>query len=206
MDTWFASSLFVRIFGDSPVDVFVNSALIAVLIYFSWRLVVHPIVDIIINISALFRKIDLGVLEITPPKQSSVQPLNTQSLFAVLQQQFGQHSPVSFEIAGSKKDGIRYRVVAARQYLPSIQKQFASYMPELKFKQLDTFMTLSESTRIFNIRQTRHFAYPLKPHEDLDRSDPIAFIAGSMTRLHGDEEVALQLVVRRYNSRKAQRI
>lgn len=35
MDTWFASSLFVRIFGDSPVDVFVNSALIAVLIYFS---------------------------------------------------------------------------------------------------------------------------------------------------------------------------
>lgn len=206
MDTLFALSLFVRIFGDSPVDVIVNSAVIAVLIYYSWRLAVHPIVDIIINISALFRKVDIGVLEITPPKRSSAQPLNTQSLFAVLQQQFGQHRPVSFEIIGSKKDGIRYRVIAPRQSLPSIQKQFASYMPELKFKEFDTPMVLPDGTRIFSIRQSRHFAYPLKPHEDLDMSDPIAFIAGSMTRLQGDEEVALQLVVRRYSARKARRI
>lgn len=197
---------FIQLFGDSPSEYVVNSLLMVFIAYWLWRLLLNPVLTVSRNLWMLRTKRDLAVLEITPPKQLSVQPLSTQSLFAVLQQHLTRHGGMSLEIVGSKKDGIRYRVVAPRQFIPSIQKLFASYMSELKFKQLDTPLVLPEGARIFSIRQSRHLAYPLKPHEDFGMTDPIAFITGSMTRLHSDEEVALQLVVRRYSARKARRI
>jgi hypothetical protein len=197
---------FLQLFGDSPRDYVVNSALMAFIAYWAWRLLLKPLLTIIGNLLALRAKRDIGLLEITPPKQSAGQPLNTQSLFSVLQQHIGRRSPVSFEIVGSKKAGIQYRVIAAEHDLPSIQKQFAAYMPELKFKRIDTVPALCPGAKVFDIKQARHFAYPLKPHEDLTQTDPIAFIAGSMTRLKGDEEVAVQLVVRQHYSRKVSRV
>ncbi len=202
----FASSLLVQIFGDTPIRVAVNSVFIIIVGYWLWRIVLKSFIDILINFHALFAQNRLNTLEIIPPKQSALHPLNTQSLFAILQQQLGQRSVVSFEIVGTKKSGIKYRVVASRQDIPSIQKHFASYMSELKFKQLAIPPAPKQDALIFGIRQSRHFAYSLKPHVDLEKSDPIAFIAGSMTRLGDDEEVALQLVIRRYTSLKAQRI
>ncbi|OYW85581.1 hypothetical protein B7Z17_02060, partial [Candidatus Saccharibacteria bacterium 32-49-10] len=78
------------------------------------------------------------------------------------------------------------------------------YLPELRFKQLP--VEEDHDLSVFSIIQSRHFAYPLKPHQDLIKTDPIAFITGSMTHLEDDEKVALQLVVRRYASRKAVKI
>lgn len=193
-------------FGDNPTDYAINSALMAFIVYWVWRLLLQPLFTIIANLWALRTKRDIAVLEITPPKQSAVQPPNTQSLFTVLQQHIYNQSPVSFEIVGNKKSGIKYRVVAESRDLPSIQKHFAAYMPELKFKQVDAVPKLQQGTDVLRIKQTRPFAYPLQPHEDLATTDPIAFIAGSMTRLRDDEEVAFQLVLRRYRSRKVQRI
>ena len=94
---------FLQLFGDSPRDYVVNSALMAFIAYWAWRLLLKPLLTIIGNLLALRAKRDIGLLEITPPKQSAGQPPNTQSLFAVLQQHIGRRSPVSFEIVGSKK-------------------------------------------------------------------------------------------------------
>lgn len=197
---------FLQLFGDSPRDYLVNSALMAFIVYWAWRLLLEPLFTIMGNLWALRARRDIAVLEITPPKQSTVPPPNTQSLFAVLRQHTDSHSPISFEIVGSKKSGIQYRVVAARKDILSIQKNFAAYMPELKFKQVDSPPEMRPGTGVMDLKLSRHFAYPLKPHEDLTLSDPIAFIAGSMARLQDDEEVALQIVLRRFDSRAARRI
>ncbi|MEO5949843.1 MAG: type IV secretion system DNA-binding domain-containing protein [Candidatus Saccharimonadales bacterium] len=206
MNIQFASSLFTRIFGDGPLSMIINTAIIVGLVYYTWRRVFRPVSDTITRIVAFSRPRELGALEITPPKQSTIHPHNTQSLFAILQQQITSGSPVSFEIIGSKKKGITYRVIAERQDLPSIQKHFASYMTELRFNQVELSLEPRENVLVSSIRQSRHFAYPLKPHVGLEQSDPIAFIAGSMTRLRDEEEVTLQLVTRRYTSRRAQKI
>ena len=201
-----AFSGFIQLFGDSVQEVLIYSALMALMAYWIWRIILQPLTVIAMNVWHVIAKRDLGVLEVIPPKQLATQPLNTQNLFAVLQQHFDRKTPVSFEMIGSKKGGLIYRVVAAKHDLPSIQKQFASYMPELKFRQLNGQLKAHVDSRVYSIKQARHFAYPLKPNDDLTKTDPIAFIAGSMTRLQDDEEVALQLVVRQYTSRKASRI
>jgi len=199
------SSLFVTIFGDTPAKIAINGVLVAVIIYWCWRLIIQPLVNIIRSIRAYFANAPLQALELIPPKCSEVDPQSTQDLFAILGQQLNRNEVVSFEIVGSKQFGIRYRVVAPASSLLSIQKHFASYLPELRFKYLKKL----DDTRmldVYNIAQSRHFAFPLKPHKELQKSDPIAFINGAMTHLTDNEEVVMQLVVRRYTSRQADRI
>ena len=196
----------MQLFGDSPSDYIINSLLLLLTAYLLWRFLLSHIVTVSRNLWALTVKRDLGVLEITPPQKPATTPQNTQSLFAVLRQYCNPQSPISLEITGNKKQGIRYRVIAAKKDIPSIQKHFASYMPELKFKQIDIVPSLQPNAGILDMKQSRYFTYPLKPHEDLEETDPIAFIAGSMTRLQADEEVALQLILRRYDSREGRRI
>ncbi len=197
-------TLFIRIFGDTLLETAVNSALIIVIIVLLWRIAIRPMITIAVNIHALFKQQALALLEITPPKRSEIHPESTKNLVSVLQQQLARYDAVSLEIIGTKKDGIRYRIVAPSQVIDSIQKHLASYLPELRFKQLP--LDKGSDSSIFTIAQSRHFAYPLKPHEDLAKSDPIAYIAGSMTQLEPDEKITMQLVIRPYSSRKAMRI
>jgi hypothetical protein len=201
-----ASTLLVQVFGDTPIKIAINSVLVALVGYWFWRIVLKPLMSIAINIKSQLIKTELGVLEIIPPKILAVMPQHTQNLFSVLQHQLGKYDTLSLEIIGTKHNGIKYRAVAAKRDIPTIQKHLASYMPNLTFKQGADLPELKKNMRIYSIRQSRHFAYPLKPHEAWEESDPIAFIAGSMTRLHEDEEVTLQLVLRRYASPKSRHI
>lgn len=200
------SSLFTQIFGDTPFDIFVNCVLLALIAFWIWRLVVQPTASVLSNIRSIFKRKGLAALEVIPPKKSTTHPLNTQNLLATLNQQLGEHDVVSLEIIGTKKQGIRYRVVAPSQHIPSIQRQFASYMPELRFKYTTKDLDVQPGALIFRIAQLRHFAYPLKHHDDLEKSDPVAFLVGSLTNLDSDESVSLQLSLRRYSSRKAKNI
>jgi len=199
------SSLFVAIFGDTPTKIAVNSVLAAAILYLCWQLIIKPLIDIIRNTRDYFADAQLQAFELIPPKRSEVDPQSTQDLFTILGQQLSRNETVSFEIVGNKQSGIRYRVVATAHSISSIQKHFASYLPELKFKHTKKLDDANQFD-VYAIKQSRHFAYPLKPHNDLQKSDPIAFIHGAMTHLDDDEEVAMQLVVRRYTSRQASRI
>jgi hypothetical protein len=199
-------SLLVKIFGDTPFEAVVNSVLIAIILILLWRIAIKPSVTVAMNIYALIKanKLKLATLEIIPPKRSEISPASTTDLISILQQQLGKYDAISLEITGSKEAGIQYRIIADEQEIDSIQKHLASYLPELKFKR--SSMEAVTTLNVFSVKQSRHFAYPLKPHEDLATTDPIAFIAGSMTQLKEDENVTLQLVMRRYSSRKAMRI
>ena len=128
MSIRFASALLVHIFGSSPLLVVLNSALILFIAYLIWRLLLAPAVDISNNVKALFTLRDLGALEIIPPKSIDSDPAHTQNLMSVLRQIAGKHKVISLEIIGTKQMGIRYRVVAQSDILPSIQKHFSSYM------------------------------------------------------------------------------
>ncbi|HET9174615.1 MAG TPA: type IV secretion system DNA-binding domain-containing protein [Candidatus Saccharimonadales bacterium] len=200
-----ASSAFVSVFGSSHISVVINVVLIGVLAYLVWRFVLVPAFEIASSLTAALTPVSLAALEITPPRTTHTDPLNTQSLLAVLQQHLEDHQVMSLEIVGTKKTGIRYRVVADERLLPSIQKHFASYMPELKFKEVGRTSPPAHA-RLITIRQGRHYALPLKPHADLAKSDPIDFIAGAMTQLQANEEIIFQLVVRRYESQQASRL
>lgn len=202
----FTISPLTDILGHTPLMVALNSALILVIAYMLWRIVLRPALNIVINIRALFAPRELGVMEIIPPRVTDAHPLNTQNLFSVLQQQLGRHEVVSFELTATKKAGIKYRVIAPSDSLPGIQRHFASYMPELKFKEVTGKLEMRAGTLLYVIRQSRHFAFPLIPHDDPIKTDPVAFLAGSLTQLQDEEEITLQLVTKRYTSRQAVRI
>lgn len=197
-------SLLIKIFGDTPLEVIINSVLLALIAFILWRIVIRPIITFVMNLRSRLNSKPLTSLEIIPPKQSDIHPQSTQNLISILQQRLGKYDAVSLEITGTRKEGIRYHIVAPEDDISSIQKHLASYLPEIRFKQLAIDSRSDQGA--YSIIQSRHFAYPLKPHEDLVKSDPIAFIAGSMTHLNPDEQVTMQLVIRRYSSRKALRI
>ena len=202
----FAVQFLTQIFGDTPLAITVNVALIAFIIYLLWRIMLRPALDVAIGIRSLFKPRRLGTLEITPPARTDSHPLNTQSLFSILQQSMDRHEVISFEMVSTKNSGITYRVVATNDDLASIQKHFAAYIPELKFKLSPGSKEVKAGTLFYTIRQARHFAYPLQPHNELEKTDPTVFIAGSLTQLQDDEEVTLQLLTKRYTSREAGRI
>ncbi len=202
----FSISSYSHILGDSPAEVVISSALIVFVFYWLWRIMIRPLIDVAANLKTFYGGKDLGVLEIIPPLRNESDPLSTESLIAALRALLGRHEVVSLEIAGTKKTGIRYRVVAAKKNLPVIQKLFASYIPELKFKQITPDTELPGDVALLKIKQSRHFAFPLKPHEDLAKADPVAFIAGSLTQLGDEEELVLQMALGRYSSKTASRL
>lgn len=206
MLTQLATSILVDIFGDTPLKVVVNSAVILFTAYWLWRIVLRPLLDIFANLLAFTSEKQLGTLEITPPIKPSAHPAHTENLLSVLQGQLHKNEIVSLEIVGTRKTGITYRVIAEQHALASLQKLFASYMPEAKFKRLKSVPRLDDEAHVLVIQQTRHFALPLKPHEDLDKTDPAAFIIGSLTQLKDDEEISLQLTIKPYTSSKASRL
>ena len=206
MTTQSTTSFLIFIFGDSPIKIVINSILLTIIIYIVWRLVIHPVVNILLNILANFRHEELSELQIIPPKQNDIDPLNTQNFFAVLQQLMPRRGSLSLEIFNSKKSGIVYKIIAPSYLISSIQKHLASYIPGLKFNNSDMPSTSKSDMKIFRIKQSRHFAYPLKSYSDNEKIDPAVFIAGSMTRLDDDEEITLQITTQPYLSKKAHRI
>lgn len=202
----FATSYIRTLLGDSTNEYIINGLLLTAIFYIVWRYIFKPAENIIRSALLVLQQRELQMLEITPPKLNEVYPLSTTNLFNIVRQQLGKYGVLSLEIASSKNDGIRYRIIASARLIPSMQKHLASYMPELRFKQTNTVPALPRGTHIYGFKQARHFAYPLKMNMDLAQSDSIAFMTGSMTQLEKDEQMTLQIVVRSFSSRLADRI
>lgn len=199
------SSLITNTLGDTPSDIVLSSIIIVVLGMFAWRFVVKPAIMVIMSLRMRMKSKNsiLGALEIIPPKHSEISPEETQDLISIVQQQLGSYNTVSLEITASKKTGIRFRVVALENQIDSIQKHFASHLPELRFKQVPIDSQEDATASVFGVGLSMPYAYPLKSHGDLSKADPISYITGAMTHLEADEQMTLQLVLRRYSSRTA---
>lgn len=200
----FSTSLFTRIFGDTTTEILINAAVLSLLVYILYRYLFVPLRSIAQDIAEYFKKRELVCIEITPPHKNEIDPDHTKNLVHTLQRLYTKER-LAFEVTSNKKDGIRYQIVAEAQSAASIKKQLTSYMPELKLKAVKLQQKRAVAN-IYSFRQRRHFAYPLKTYVTNERSDPISYLAGSMTNLDSNESVTLQLVVKPYSSNSVSRI
>lgn len=148
-------------------------------------------------------------LELTPPANQD--SLDTQQLFSVmhgikngrtfLERALGTKTVFSLEIKATKQLGIRYLVETDEQAIIGIEQNIAAYLPEVRFKRLETQATQPDSVVAF--KQEGHFAYPLKAQGG---ADPLAYITGAMTKLNDDEAIDMQLIVTPVDAPEAKRL
>lgn len=188
------------LFGDTPFEVIYSSVLWAITLYLLYRWVWQPLAAIASGVMKFWKlpKTPRVFLEITPPKHSEKSPEATQNLFAILQKVIDKSEVLSLEIVSSREQGIRYLVCTYEADIPLLKRHLASFLPEVRFRVLKDTPELSASgqyQRVQEIKQTRHYGFPLRIQEDLGISDPIAYIAGSMTKLESGETIVMQMVL-----------
>jgi len=193
--------------GDTFFERIFSAVILVTVGYFAYRWVLEPVYTSLRGMWNFWKMRDKPAvfLEITPPTHSEKSPLATQQLFSILQQFTDDGIVLSLEMVASRKEGIRYLVRLHPDDAPALQQQLASYLPEAQFRVLDELSQSEEATqhpfrRVYEIKQSRHYAYPLQAHEDLTQSDPVAYIAGAMTKLKPDETMTMQLILAPHHS------
>lgn len=203
---------FLNFLGRNLFERTLSVILLALAAYLAYRWVLEPVYTALRGMWNFWRlrNVKASFLEVTPPAHSEKQPIATQQLFAVLQRLTGRDETLSVEIVSSHKEGIRYLIRALPGDIPTIQRHVASYLPEAQFRVLDSFELPDEATskpnRVQEIKQADHYAFPLQPQEDLMASDPVAYIAGAMTKLEPDETIIMQMVIAPHHSHWTARI
>jgi hypothetical protein len=144
-------------------------------------------------------------LELTPPAGSDRASLATQRLFSVLHGLDASRTPkervlrrkVSFslEVVSTKKEGIRFILRVPKADAANIERTINSYMPEVRTKRTSDYLVEHRWGRVVEVNQTGHFAYPLHFQAEFAGYDPMAYLAGAMTKLRDDELMAIQVVV-----------
>lgn len=173
--------------------------------YWIYRLIVQPVGIALQGMWRFWRmrKRPMATLEITPHKHIDKAPLATEHLFGIIESLMGKYDIMPLEIDASREDGIRYLIHTAPDNIVPLQRQIAAYLPEAKFKVIDTAEPLEATnphTYALDIKQSRHYAYPLQAHEDLSVSDPANYIAGAMTKLKPGERLTMQVVLTPHSS------
>jgi hypothetical protein len=195
---------FLNFLGNTLFEQVLSTALLVVVAYLVYRFVLEPLYIALTGMWNFWklRNRPSTILEVTPPEHTEKSPLATQQLFTVLQQLIHSDEVMPIEIDATHKDGIRYLVRVHPADVATLQRQIASYLPEAKFRMLEstTKRAGSPHSRIFEVKQAFHYAYPLKAHEELEQSDPVAYIAGAMSKLKPGEKVTMQLVLAPHHS------
>ena len=187
-----------------------------------WPLAV-AIVGSVVGVIALFLLIriianrrylshrDMVWLEITPPSNIAKTPQATEQLFSVLhgaraarhlKEMLYNRSPVmSFEIASTRNDGIRYLLQVERSRSANVQKTVTSYIPDSKVKEIKRQSTDVDS--VIEFQEVGHYVLPLTLTSIFEQHDPLGYVTGAMTQLADDEEITLQLVATPVRLREA---
>lgn len=194
---------FLNFLGDNLVQQALSVTILALAGYWAYRWVLQPVYDTLAGMwnPWRLRKKKAVFLEITPPTQSDKSPVATQQLLGILQRQLGRWGVASLELVSSRAEGIRYLIRVLPDEAAALQRHVASYLPNVRFRTLEDGSLLPDAQadgkycQALEVKQSRHYAYPLQPQEELELSDPVAYIAGAMAKLQPDEAVALQVVV-----------
>lgn len=143
------------------------------------------------------------LLELTPPAHTARAPRATQELFSVIhgfrasqtlkQKLLRRDVVLSFEIASTRAGGIRYLVQADERLADSLHQAITAYLPQIKVAKVKD--TLTDKMQTVEFKQTGHYAFPLALSSSLEQHDPVAYLAGAMTKLASDEQIRFQLVL-----------
>ena len=183
----------------------VSVALIVVLIRFGVRLRSW--------LHLLQRK--LVFLELTPPAFTSRTPLATQKLISVIHAQrasrshkeklLGRDIVVAPEMPASYETGVRFIVQVEQRLAAGLQQAITAYLPDVKVQEVADFLPdkADKSWQVIDFKQTGHYAFPLAAHTSLEQHDPVAYLAGAMTKLAQDELMSFQLILTPVKLREA---
>lgn len=146
-------------------------------------------------------------IELTPPAFASRTTEATAQLFSVIHGQRAARTlfdkllrrevVMALEIVSIRQGGIRYVLQVEEQLAGSLQQAITSYLPDCKVAIVADYLPKASSgKRIVNFRQSSHYAFPLTIQSSLDKHDPVAYLAGAMSKLAPGELIALQIVLK----------
>lgn len=150
-------------------------------------------------------------LELTPPAGIARTPRATQELFTVLHGLQSSRSlrdkllhrnvVLSCEITSTRQQGIRYLLQVDSKLAESVRHAITSYLPQMKVTEVPD--TLPKAMQIIEFKQTGHYAFPLASVSSLEQHDPVAYLAGVMTKLATNEHVRFQIILTPVKLREA---
>jgi len=153
-------------------------------------------------------------LELTPPASIEKTPESTMQLFSVIhglraarsfKERLLDRAPVlDFEIVSTKRDGIRYLIEVEQPQADILQKAITAYIPDAKVKQIDYQPATAES--VIEFKQQHHYVLPLTSTRTFEQHDPLSYVTAAMTKLEGNEQLTMQLVVSPVKLNEASRL
>lgn len=185
--------------------------------FLPWVIAVAVIVSLVflvlklLSVRRLVRRKSV-FLELTPPANTARAPRATQELFAVIHglrsnrtlrdRLLRREVVLSFEVSSTRKQGVRYLVRVDARHADNLQQAIVSYLPQIKVTEVPE--TLAEDgMQVVEFKQTGHFAFPLATIGSLDQHDPVAYLAGALTKLRSDEQIRFQIVLTPVRLREA---
>jgi len=148
-------------------------------------------------------------LEITPPVDTKIQNVSNAQLFNLIMGLLEQRSwkdkltfrqiSASFEIISRKETGIQFIVRIPKSYASTFEKTLRAYTPDINIKTIDDYLSPKETSnqiKVLEFGQQKHFSLPLNEQADLNKHDPLAYLASNMSRLSDGELLAIQVVLK----------
>ena len=152
----------------------------------------------------------LVFLELTFPSTTNKTAHATEQFFTLLHtlagqrhfihQLFGHTKRYSLELVATRENGIRYILVASKSDASIIERSLLSYLPGIKIRRCEDYLLNPRRqkprirSRIIELQQAGDFAFPLQTQKLLEEHDPIAYLAGNMTKLGLTELMAFQVI------------
>lgn len=214
------ANFFQHIFGTSRTSEVINTAIVIFGLTLIIVFVVLPIARLVLD-ALDFRRLrsrSKVFLEITPPAVSTKTPHATAQWLGALHgllrnsrtdRLLHRKRLLPLEVVSTRTEGIRYIAQLNPQDVAIFKQLLVSYLPTVRFREVQDYLPAFEKAsevRIMEFKQAGHFAYSLAPQDILSQHDPIAFIAGAMTKPLPDELIAFQLVLSPASSRVAAKV
>jgi hypothetical protein len=144
------------------------------------------------------------VMQILVPRENEKASLAAEQMFAsihgILEDHIKCPDVVSFEVASTEEDGIRFYVVAPQHLSRFIEGQIYAQYPNADIKYVQDYVKKdSPKEEIFvttgEIEMEKDYIFPIKTFRSFE-VDPLAAITGAMSELNRGEKVWLQIIVR----------
>lgn len=155
---------------------------------------------------------DMVWFELTPPASAERSPRATQELFSVihgfrasrplLHRLLGRPVTIGLEMSSTRAEGIRYLAYVEKRLAGSFHQAITAYLPQIKVAEIDEQVPVAMRTMEF--KETGHYAFPLASVFSLEQHDPVAYLAGAMTKLAAGEQIRFQLIVTPVKLREAE--
>jgi hypothetical protein len=137
-------------------------------------------------------------------KNAQLSSMSAENMFAaihgLLRDDPGVQEQMSFEIASSGEEGIRFYVAVPSHILKFVESQIYAHFSEVQIKVVEDYTTKfkpSERTYDFaTVRMTRPDFFPIKSYKDIEEIDPMASFTSAVSSVSPDEEIWYQIVIK----------